>query len=443
VGFWFVFSGELAERASYYGMRTILALYLTEVMGYTQAGGATIMKIFMAACYLTPFIGGWIAEKYLGRYKTILYYSIPYILGHLILGGFQNKPALFSALALLAFGSGAIKPNTSVLMGYIYEANGKKSLLTEAFSLFYAAVNIGAATTSLGLPLIRNRYGYGTALMIPAVLMAAAFIAFAAGKRFYPEENVRAVRAPKTDQQRSLERATLLRVAGIFSLIAIFWLIYDQNADTWIYFAEKHCIGTYDPVAKVSHLQMLPAFSIGAWHLSGTITADQVQGLNPVFIIILTPIFNWIWGIWRRARSGKDVPDTRKMLVGFVIVIATTALMTIAAFMARGDAKVSVWWVIIATFIITLAELCISVVGLEFAYKVAAEGTKSVVTAAFHMTVFAGDTVGATIAPFYEKQLKPFSYFGMQAVIMTLAAIGFIPMAMRFERQEAAAKPAA
>jgi POT family proton-dependent oligopeptide transporter len=93
--------------------------------------------------------------------------------------------------------------------------------------------------------------------------------------------------------------------------------------------------------------------------------------------------------------------------------------------------------------VITLAELCISVVGLEFAYKVAAEGTKSVVTAFFHTTVFAGDTIGAGLAPFYEKQLKPFAYFGLQALIMAAASVAFVPMAMRFERQESAAKPAA
>src|ERR1041384_3817555 len=100
VGFWFVFFGELAERASYYGMRTLLALYMIDVLGMSQAGGATVMKAFMAACYLTPFVGAWVAERYLGRYKTILYYSVPYVLGHLILGGLQNKTGLFVALFL-------------------------------------------------------------------------------------------------------------------------------------------------------------------------------------------------------------------------------------------------------------------------------------------------------------------------------------------------------
>ena len=234
-GFWFVFSGEAAERASYYGMRTVLALYLTEVIGYSQAGGATVMKIFMAACYLTPFVGGVVAERWLGPYKTILYYSLPYLLGHVILGTFQSKLGLFSALALLAFGSGAVKPNTSVLMGEIYDARGKGALLTEAFSYYYAAINIGAALSSFTLPIVRTRYGYATALMIPAALMGVAFVIFAAGKRFYPAEQVRsrAPRPAKTPEQRALERKTLLRIGGVFAMIAIFWLVYDQNADTF------------------------------------------------------------------------------------------------------------------------------------------------------------------------------------------------------------------
>src|SRR5262249_1135989 len=181
-------------------------------LGFSEAGGATVMKAFMAACYLTPFFGGYVAEKYLGRYKTILYYSLPYIVGHIILGGFQNRPGLFFALVLLAFCSGAIKPKTSVLMGQIYDAEKKDVLLNEAFSLYYAAVNVGAAVSSFFLPLIVVAQGgrYGLALMIPAVLMAVAFGAFAFGKRWYPSENVRVVRPPKTVEERAAERRTLL-----------------------------------------------------------------------------------------------------------------------------------------------------------------------------------------------------------------------------------------
>jgi POT family proton-dependent oligopeptide transporter len=96
---------------------------------------------------------------------------------------------------------------------------------------------------------------------------------------------------------------------------------------------------------------------------------------------------------------------------------------------------VTVWWVILATFVITLAELCISPVGLEFAYRQAAPGTKSVVTAAFHMMVFVGDSIGLIVAPFYEQGLKPAPYFGLLAVIMTLTALAFIPISRKFERE--------
>jgi POT family proton-dependent oligopeptide transporter len=418
IGFWFVFSGELAERASYYGMRTLLALYMINVLGFSEAGGTTVMKAFMAACYLTPFLGGWVAEKYLGRYKTILYYSLPYILGHVILGGLQNRTGLFVALALLALGSGAIKPNTSVLMGQIYDAEKKEALLNEAFSLFYAAVNVGAAITSFTLPLVVEAQGgrYGLALMVPAILMVVAFGAFAFGKRWYPTEDVRAAaRTPKTPAQREAERRTLLRISGVFAAIAVFWLIYDQNADTWIYFAQSHT----------------------DLHLFGNVglTSNQMQALNPIFIVTLTPVFNWIWNRAKERQGGREVADTRKMLVGFGIVVVTSAIMACAAWLARNGVVVTVWWVVLATFVITLAELCISPVGLEFAYRQAAPGTKSVVTAAFHMMVFVGDSIGLIFAPFYEKGLKPAPYFGLLAVIMTLTALVFIPVSRKFERE--------
>src|SRR5207244_3330711 len=111
-------------------------------------------------------------------------------------------------------------------------------------------------------------------------------------------------------------------------------------------------------------------------------TSNQMQALNPVFIVLLTPVFNYMWNAAKKRRGGREVPDTRKMLFGFGIVVVTSIVMAYAGWLAHGSV-VSVWWVILATFIITLAELCISPVGMEFAYRQAAPGTKSIVTAAF------------------------------------------------------------
>lgn len=424
-GFWFIFWGELAERASFYGMRTVLALYMTDVLLFSESTASSIMPAFMAACYLMPLLGGFLADRVLGRYKTILYFSGPYILGHIILGGFENRVGFFSALVLLALGSGSVKPNTSTLMGQMYEEQKKGALLNEAFSYFYAAINIGSGIATLALPSIRDRVaatstlqrGYAVALMIPAALMVVAFGLFAFGKRYYPVEHVRDL-PPKTPEQKAAERATLARVSGIFALIAVFWFVYDQSASTWIYFAK-------------AHMDLSLGFGL-------TTTPDQIQALNPWLIVALTPVFNVFWEALKRRRGGADVPDTRKMLLGFFIVLACMALMAGIGF-AAGEDKVTVWWLCLATLIITLSELCLSVVGLEFAYKVAAPGTKSVVTAAFWVTVFAGDTFATFFNGALWGKVSAGLFFAIQTGIIAVTTFIFYFVARRFERGEAAA----
>ena len=411
-GFWYVFWGELAERASFYGMRTLLALYLIDVLRFEQGAGGSVMQFFLAACYVTPLLGGWLADRWLGRFRTIAIFAVPYVAGHLILGGFESRAGLFVALPLHAQGSGAIKPNTSTLMGMIYEEQKKTALLGQAFSWFYAAINVGSALSSLGLPLVRDRWGHGVAFAVPAALMAVAFGLFALGRRHYPREERRA--AP-TSTERAAARTSIRKLAGVFALIAIFWFVYDQSASTWIFFARDHL-----------DLTLFPGV---------TLTPDQIQGLNPIMILALTPAFNALWAHLKR-RKGAAVPDTTKMLFGFLIVVGAMATMAFAGYLA-GDGKVTVWWMVLATLVITMAELCISVVGLEFAFRSAAPGTKSAVTAAFLLMVFIGNTIGGFFAPLYQV-LSAGTYFALQTGIIAVAALAFVWVARRFDEPNAA-----
>lgn len=407
-GFWFVFWGELAERASFYGMRTVLALYLLDVLRFEPAGAASVMTFFLAACYLAPLLGGFIADRFLGRFGTIAAFALPYLVGHLVLGAVPTRAGLGVALVLLALGSGAIKPNTSTLMGMIYEAEKKTALLGRAFSYFYAAINIGSALSSLGLPLVRERYGYATALMIPAALMAVGFLLFVAGRRHYPKEPPRSAPSP---EQRAASRTTLRKLLGLFGLVAVFWFVYDQSASTWIFFARESA-------------------NLTLWG-DVAITPDQIQGTNPVFILVLTPLFNRLW-VWLEARRGAPVPDTTKMRYGFWIVVFAMAGMALVGVAAQ-TGKVSAWWLLLATFVITLAELCISVVGLELAYRRAAPGTKSAVTAAFLATVFVGDLFGGLFSQLYGR-VSPGAYFLLQALIAAGAALIFARVAAAGDR---------
>lgn len=412
-GFKFIFWGELAERSSFYGMKALLAMYLVAVMGYKEEDAGPINHIFTATCYLLPIAGGLIADRWLGKFRTIIYFAVPYILGHIILGSAETRPVMFLALALLAMGSGVIKPNLSPLMGMMYDVEGKsKQLRAKAFSYFYAAINIGAACSMLTLPLVRDRYGYETALMFPAILMAASLMVFYLGKSHYPKEQIR-VRAVTTAAEKAEDRKALVGLSGIFTLLVFFWAIFDQASSTWVYFARDY-LNLYG---------MAP---------------DMLQGLNPVLVVVLTPLFANVWSWWGK-RRGREFSATDKMMIGFVLVIICMVTMGIAGWLAvSSGTKVSSIWEMAAYVIVTLAELCISVVGLEMAYSEAPSRMKGTITAVFLFTVFIGNFLAGAMSAVYPH-VNPGTYFMGLAVLMVVIAMIFRKVARRFEDSKRAA----
>ena len=152
-GFYFIFWGEFAERCSYYGMRAILFLYLTQALTFPDTEAGPIYMAFKMSCYFLPLLGGFLADRYFGKYWTIVGFSVPYVLGHFVLG-ISSHIALVIALALLAGGSGVIKPNISTLMGLTYDQlrPGQSALRTAAFQWFYFSINVGALLSTFGLP---------------------------------------------------------------------------------------------------------------------------------------------------------------------------------------------------------------------------------------------------------------------------------------------------
>src|SRR5215213_5644730 len=170
--FWFIFWGEFAERCSYYGMRAILPLYLTQVLHFSATDASPIYFGFKMAVYLLPLAGGFLADRYFGKYWTLIGFSVPYVLGHFILG-IESITALFLALALLAIGSGVTKPNIPTLLGLTYDQQrpGQEQLLSAAFRWFYFSVNVGAVISTFALPLIRDSFSYRAAFQFPAWLM--------------------------------------------------------------------------------------------------------------------------------------------------------------------------------------------------------------------------------------------------------------------------------
>ena len=420
-GFWFIFWGELAERASFYGMKALLVLYMIDKLGYSDANSATVASFFTAFCYILPIAGGIIADRWLGKFRTIIYFAIPYIMGHIILGTFTTEVGLYIALALLAGGSGSIKPNISTLMGLMYQEQGKSHLLSQAFSWFYMAINIGAASTMTSLPFIRDRFGYSAAFMAPTILMAVSLGIFYLGKKHYPVEKItRHAGAAKTPQQRHEERTTLVRLSGLFLLIVFFWSIFDQSYSTWTLFARDYMV--------------LETFV-------GRIPPDAIQGLNPILIVIFTPLFAWIWSRTDRDEKNK-LSSPRKMLIGFFLVILCMAVMTVAGFIPQKDAagvviestKVSILWEACAYILITMAELCISVIGLQLAFEEAPDHMKSMITGVWLFTVFLGDMLAGWFSRIYTVT-TPGYYFGMMTIMIAMVTVIFYFIGRRFDHK--------
>ena len=392
-------------------MRAILVLYMTDALKFPDAKASMVMSYFIAGCYLLPLVGGYLADNFFGKYWTIIGFSIPYILGHVILG-IESTPYLIVALCLLAMGSGVIKPNISTLMGMTYDQQrpGQEKLRSDAFATFYGAINIGAALSSFAMPVIRTRYGYAVAFLFPAGLMAVAFVIFALGKPFYAKEVI--TRARKTPEERRQQGIVLRRILGLFVVVTFFWSIFDQAASTWTLFARDF-------------LDL---------HLFGyKLEPDMIQGFNPVLIILMLPPVTLFWHFL--SKRGLEMRATDKMLVGFLLTTLCMAVMSAAGFLSTPSHRVSVLWEIVAYLIITVAEICISVVGLELAFTAAPKQLKSFVTACWLLTVFFGNMLNAQITQLYGK-IPPGKYFGMLTLMMIPVTIAFTVIAQRFQSRE-------
>ncbi|MBI3407505.1 MAG: MFS transporter [Planctomycetes bacterium] len=426
VAFWFIFWGEFAERCSYYGMRAILAMYLVTALHFTNRTASPVVFAFKMSCYFLPLIGGYIADRWFGRYWTIVGFSVPYVMGHFILG-IESEFALYFALALLAGGSGVIKPNISTLMGQTYDQlrPGNERLRSAAFLWFYFSINIGAVISQFALPKLRDEYGYALAFQFPAWLMVISLIVFAAGKRHYARETLEHHRT--TPEERKLQWQTLWRLFGIFTLVVFFWVGYEHNDVQWVYFNRDY-VDLHVPF------------------MSDPIAPDQLSFLNALFVVILVPTFNFVFG--RLDPEVKIFTPMRKVLAGFTFSGAAVGIMAIAGFMIQGSAstKVSILFPVTAYIVLTFGEVLLYGTLLELAYTAAPKSMKGFITACFLATIGLGNLINMIWAPMYggsltdpvdeRGPLMPGPFFAITAAPILAAAIIFVFVGKKFERAQ-------
>jgi POT family proton-dependent oligopeptide transporter len=475
-GFWFIFFGELAERSSFYGMRALLAFYLIDVFAKTRGEASEVVHLYMAGCYATGLIGGWVADRFLGKYWTIVLFAVPYVVGQLLIGQ-SDLTLMYVALVILAFGSGVIKPNISTLMGLTYDERrpGQEQLRSRAFGYFYMAINVGSLLSYQVCPLLRDyfaqvdpatgkpasaeaaRAGYLTAFLFPAALMTVALVVFAAGKRHYAREDVRADRA--ADAAGPTGRwAVAGRLAGLFALVMFFWVVFDQKTTTWLYFASDYL--------DVRFTTPVPVAGRTEWR----VPPESLMAANPFLILCFVPLLNVLFS--RLAATGYRIRPTDKITAGFLLTAGACLIHAAAAWLATDPdgsiTRVSVGWQLLAYVSLTLAEVLVSVTGLELAYTAAPKSLKGFVTALWFAPVFFANLLSSQLAKTYPDggHLAPFAgvggglvagdpglraalwpwyqfgtaigYFVTLAVLLLVVAAAFVVVARRFNRLQAA-----
>lgn len=466
---WFFFWGEFAERSSYYGSRAILPLYLTSVLAFSDKDGASVYYWYKMAAYFLPLLGGIVADRWLGRYWTIVGFSIPFVLGQFLLGFESQFWCLIALFLLLAPGTGVIKPNISALLGETYDQQrpGQDSLRITAFQYFYFAINIGALISMLLMPFLRDKYGYSTAFQLPAWLMLAALCIFALGKPFYAKETVGG--GNKTPEERKEQSATF----GLFWVIVLSftaWFAFDFRASVidlvatrfgvalpmsvylacvaifaaavaalavrvysmfspqmrstlsrlfgifglivlwWVVYEHNDSIWVYFARDYMSHSEM--AFTIPDWlpsWLGGGIRyepkADAYQFVNSLFVLIFIPTFAIFF---RKVDPDmKTFTAVRRVLIGFFVTSLASGVMMYAAQRTQGGTVlVSAWWMVIAYMILTAGEVLLYGTMLDLSYAAAPKSMKGFITACFLLTNTMGNFINSYLTRLYGGSLK-------------------------------------
>lgn len=431
----YIVGNEAAERFSYYGMKTILVVFMTKYL--MNAGGAlepmspaeakTWYHTFVMANYFFPIIGALIADIFWGKYKTILSLSVIYCLGHLSLALFETRFGLSLGLTLIAIGSGGIKPCVSAHVGDQF-TKSNESLIDKAFSRFYFAINFGAFFSSLLTPYLLEKHGPSLAFGIPGILMLIATIVFYMGRHQFTAIPAAGWQQYKKDVF-SFEGLRAVSGLGVLYLfVAVFWALYDQTGSSWVLQAEK-----MDRTVDLTLGGVLPF----EW-LKFEILASQIQAVNPILIMLYIPLFGFV--IYPLLNKITKLNALKKMGIGFFITALSFAMVALAESRIQSGANVSVLWQVVAYFILTAAEVMISITCLEFSYTQAPNSMKSFIMGIFLLSVSLGNGITALVNYFIQnpdgtEKLQGADYYWFFAAMMGVTAVLFLFYARKYKIQ--------
>lgn len=435
----YIVGNEICERFSFYGMRAILTVFMVDYLSIPKNEAVGVYHWFVSAAYFTPLLGAFISDRFWGKYRTIMTLSVVYCIGHAVLAMFEgSKEGLYWGLALIALGSGGIKPCVSTHVGDQF-TDKNKHLIQKIYDIFYFSINFGSFFSTLLTPWVLVKYGPAWAFGIPGILMGLAtlvfwyghpqyvnvpptgktgksgfvpvFLAALTGKRKPGGDFFSAARSRYSEEE--VEGARAARdVMKVFITVSVFWALFDQHGSSWVLQAQQ------------MNLDVMGV------HFE----ASQISALNPIMVMIMIPLFaKWVYP-WIETVIKRPMTPLRRMSGGMVVAATSFAAAAIIQMAIDAGGKPSVAWQFIPYLLITVAEIMISITGLEFAYTQAPRSMKSTIMSFFFLTIFLGNVLTAYVSAINKFQGA--SFFWFFAALMAGVSGIFIWTANRYKVRE-------
>ena len=481
VGLFMLFFTEMWERFSYYGMRALLVLYLISEangenpgLGWGKGDASSLYGWYTMLVYITPIIGGILADKLLGFRKAIIIGAVLMTLGHLSLA-FHPMPMFYLGLFLLIIGNGFFKPNISSIVGQLYPENSEKK--DSGYTIFYQGINVGAFLGSILCGYLGETYGWHYGFGLAGVFMLIGLIQFKLSENMFGEIGLAPAKIEETEEMRKKKNAPLtkvekdrLLVVGVLAFFSIFfWAAFEQagssmtifaseNTDrtlngsaitifkvisallsalpvgilTWMFLGMNKSIGKEYPTAMLfMALSVLILWGIIGfmiynqfYNTNPEVPASWFQSLNALFIFTLAPLFSVIWE--KLAKTKFNPTGPQKFAIGLILLGIGFIPMVIGSAGMGGNSvqKASMIFLTLAYLIHTMGELSLSPVGLSYVNKLSPKRLLGVMFGIWFFASAMGNKLAGSISSYMEEIAATSSMADFFNILVYIPIIG-------------------
>jgi len=435
------------ERFSYYGMRALLVLYLVNSQNYSESDALHIYAVYTGLVYLTPLIGGYLADRFLGSQKAIFIGGLTMMIGHFLMA-FPNF--LYLAIGMLIIGNGYFKPNISSLLGRLYKPDDVRR--DSGFSIFYVGINLGAFLAPLIVGYVGETINWHYGFAIAGFGMLAGLIQFYLGQNKIIKEDI-------SSQSKKLNPAdwgiitlvSLINLPLILVILELNQIINDFFFEIlailiiliFFYFItkKKQLLAVKKDIKRITYIGILSIFVIFFWmgfeqaggsltlfannsvdrnFLGFVIPASFFQSINPLIIILIGPMIANFW--LSVDRSKNKINTSQKMGLGLLLLASGFFLIMIVN--NSSETSISLWWLVGVYFLHTMGELCLSPIGLSMVSKVSPKKIASLMMGFWFLSsAVANFTAGKLPAILESNNLDLFTFLSVSSLVAGLVLI--------------------